>query len=130
MQRFYCIRKCFQTFGQYVKKQNADPIQLGGVGNMIIESLGAYNVMLPQYNSQMVTLSGLCICQIISDFPIYPLKDVENDIQRHYTSSGCTNSLPKLPSAVGGEIYLMICLKYFRYHPKPVHQLSSGLTLF
>ena len=56
----------------------------------------------------MVTLSRLFICQITSDFPIYPLKDVENDIQRHYTSSGGKNSLPKLPSAVGGEIHLMI----------------------
>ena len=74
----------------------------------------------------MVTLSGLCIRQITSDFLIYPLKDVENDIQRHYTSSGGTNSLPKLPSAVGGEIHLMIGVKYLRYHPKPVHQLPTS----
>ena len=66
---------------QYAKKQNADPIQLAGVGNMTMESLGAYSVMLRQYNSQMVTLSGLCIHQITSNFPIYLLKDVENDIQ-------------------------------------------------
>ena len=78
----------------------------------------------------MVTLSRLFICQITSDFPIYPLKDVENDIQQHCTSSGGTNSLPKLPSVVGGEIHLMIGVKYLRYHPKPVHQLPSGLTLF
>ena len=97
---------------------------------MMMESLGAYNVTLPEYNGQMVTLSRLCIRQITSDFPIYPLKDDENDIQRHNTSSGGTNSLPKLPSAVGGEIHLMIGVKYLRYHPKPVHQLPSGLTLF
>ena len=41
-----------------------------------------------------------------------------------------TNSLPKLPSAVGGEINLMIGMKYLRYHPKPEHQLPSGPTLF
>ena len=78
----------------------------------------------------MVTISRLFICQITSDFPIYPLKDVENDIQQHCTSSGGTNSLPKLPSVVGGEIHLMIGVKYLRYHPKPVHQLPSGLKLF
>ena len=127
---FIVSENAVKLLGKYAKKQNADTIQLGGVGNMTIESLGAYNVTLPQYNGQMVTLSGLCIRQLASDFPIYPLKDVENDIQQHYTSSGGTNSLPKLPSAVGGEIYLMIGVKYLRYYPKPVHQLPSGLTLF
>ena len=105
---FIVSENAAKLLGKYAKKQNADPIQLGGVGNMRMESLGAYNVTIPQYNGQMVTLSGLCIRQIISDFPIYALKDVENDIQQHYTSSGGTNSLPKLPSAVGGEIHLMI----------------------
>ena len=78
----------------------------------MMKSLGAYNITLPQYNGQMVALSGLCIPQITSDLPIYPLKDVENDIQQHCTSSGGTNSFPKLPSAVGGEIHLMIGVKY------------------
>ena len=127
---FIVSENAVKLLGKYAKKQNAEPIQLGGVGNMTMESLGACSVTLPQYNGQMVTLSGLCICQITSDFPIYPLKNVENDIQRHYTSSGGTNFLPKLPSAVGGEIHLMIGVKYLRYHPKPVHQLPSGLKLF
>ena len=127
---FILPENAVKLLSQYAKKQNADPIQFGGVGNMKMESLGAYNVTLPQYNGQMVTLSGLCIRQLTSDFPMYPLKDVENDIQRHYTSSGGKNSLPKLPSTVGGEIHLMIGVKYLRYHPKPVHQLPSGLKLF
>ena len=127
---FIVSENAVKLLGQYEKKQNADPIQLGGVGNMTMESLGAYKVRLPQYNDQMVILSGLCIRQITSDFPIYPLKDVTNDIQRHYTSSGGTNSLPKLPSVVGGEIHLMIAVKYLRYHPKPVHQLPLFQSSF
>ena len=127
---FILPENAVKLLGQYAKKQNPDPIQFGGVGNMKMESLGAYNVTLPQDNGQVVTLSGLCICQLTSDFPMYPLKDVENDIQRHYTSSGGTNFLPKLPSAVVGVIHLMIGVKYLRFHSKPVHQLPSGLTLF
>ena len=78
---FILSENAVKLLRQYAKKQNADPIQLAGVGNMTMESLGAYSVMLRQYNSQMVTLSGLCIHQITSNFPIYLLKDVENDIQ-------------------------------------------------
>ena len=78
---FILSENAVKLLGQYAKKQNADPMPLGGVGNMTMESLGAYNVTLPQYNGQMVTLSGLRIRQITSDFPIYPLKDVEDDIQ-------------------------------------------------
>ena len=127
---FIVSENAVKLLGKHAKKQNADTIQLGGVGNMTIESIGAYNVTLPQYNGQMITLSGICIHQVTSDFPIYPLKDVENDIQQHYTSSGGTNSLPRLPSAVGGEIHLMVGVRYLRYYPKPVHQLPFGLTLF
>ena len=107
-----------------------DPMLLGGVGNCSVKSRGSYNVTLPLYNGKGITLSGLCLDQITSNFPIYSLKEVEEDICKHYKSTKGTDQLPKLPSRVGGEIHLMIGVKYLRYHPKLVHQLPTGLTLY
>ena len=41
-----------------------------------------------------------------------------------------SSNLPKLPQTVGGEIDFMIDIKYLRYHPQPVFQLPSGLTIY
>jgi len=41
-----------------------------------------------------------------------------------------SDNLPKLAPFVGGEIDIMLGAKYLRYHPKPVFQLASGLTIY
>ncbi|XP_066911762.1 uncharacterized protein [Clytia hemisphaerica] len=127
---FILSEKAVALLGPHAKLKDNRRTPLGGVGNMSMKSLGSYYVDLPLHDGRTTTLSGICLKQITSEFPIYQLKQVEEDIHKHYKSSGGTKSLPKLPSCVGGEIHLMIGVKYMRYQPKPIHQLPSGLTLF
>ena len=127
---FILSTKAVQLLGQSAFKYSSEPINLGGVGKSITMSTGSYNVTLPLHNGKKITLSGICLDQITTNFPIYPLSEVERDIISDYQSTGRTNTLPKLPPSVGGEIHLMLGVKYLRYHPRLIHQLQSGLSLY
>lgn len=127
---FILSKKAVKLLGPCAQQEKSNPVQVGGIGNMSTNSTGLYTVTLPLHDGSTVTLSGLCLDQLTSEFPIYQLKEVEEDIHGHYKSTGGTTKLPKLQPSVGGEIHLMIGVKYLRYHPRLVHQLPSGLTLF
>ena len=40
------------------------------------------------------------------------------------------SSLPTVPTSVGGDVDLMIGIKYLRYHPEQIFKLPSGLTIY
>ena len=126
---FILSSKAVKLLGPMATMFNNKPINLGGVGDSVTTSIGSYYVTLPLHDGKSVTLSGLCLERITSTFPFYPLQQVEKDIVNDYRRIG-TKQLPRLPAVVGGEVHLMIGVKYLRYHPKLVHQLQSGLTLY
>ena len=107
-------------------------VTVGGVGQSTqISNLGIYKVKLPLHNGCDATLSGVCLPQITSTFPVYPLQKVGEDIQESYRQHGNDPSkLPSLATFAGGEIDIMLGIKYLRYHPKPIFQLPSGLTIY
>ena len=84
------------------------------------------------FNGDEVQMSVVCLNQITSAFPEYPIKGkVEDDIHKAFVSEGGKpNFLPKLQETVGGEVDFMIGIKYRRYHPSKVFQLPSGLTIY
>ena len=80
----------------------------------------------------MAVLSGICLENITSKFPNFPLHGaVMQDIQNAYESSGGdVSQLPLLPEFIGGEVDFMLGAKYLRYHPEKVFSLPSGLTIY
>ena len=125
--------RAVNKIGSKARQECHGPIQLGGVGGITTESLhGIYTVNLPLFNGEEAQLSGVCLDQITTAFPDYPVKgEVEDDIHEAYShSGGKPELLPKLPKYVGGEIDFMIGIKYLRYHPEKVFQLPSGLTIY
>ena len=77
-------------------------------------------------------MSGVCLDNITSNFPLYPLQGkVLNDIIKAYKDAVVdARTLPKIPKLVGGEIDFMIGIKYLKYYPKMIFQLLSGLTIY
>ena len=128
---FVISKDAVNKLGSRCIKESSNPVILGGVGNCQTEArLGTYSVKLPLHDGRQISLSGVCLEQITSRMPEYPLEEVAKDIQTSYTKLGGSCQLPKLPNSIGGEVDLMVGVKYLRYHPKLVHQLSSGLALF
>ena len=69
---FIVSSKGVQLLGSSAYKFDNQPILLKGVGESVISSLGSYHVSLPLYNGEIVTLSGLCLKEVTSTFPIFP----------------------------------------------------------
>ena len=108
------------------------PLVLNGVGdiNMICEH-GEWSVTLPMYNGEDISMRGICLDRITSEFPTYPLKKLQNDIHHHFgLEGGDPETLPKLPASVGGETDIMIGIQYLKIHPKPKFTLPNGFTIF
>ena len=128
---FVISKKGVEMLGPRCVKESSNPVILGGVGESKTESkLGIYRVNLPLYDGREVSLSGVCLEQITSKMPEYPLEEVAQEIHRKYSASGGHLPLPKLPTSIGGDVHLMIGVKYLRYHPKMIYQLPSGLAIF
>ena len=109
------------------------PIPVGGVGGVTTQSIhGIYTFTLPLATNIDVKMTGVCLDTLTSTFPLYPLQGkVENDIIQSWKESGGNiKQLPRLPPYVGGQIDVMIGIKYLRYFPIFVHQLPSGLTIY
>ena len=129
---FVIKQSAVKMLGSNATQESAQTIQLGGVGDTYTECThGTYNIRIPLHNGQTASLSGVCLEKITSTFPHYPLNKVEEDIHQCYKSfGGVTNTLPKLPSSVGGDVHLMIGVKYLRYYPRMIFQLPSGLAIY
>ena len=128
---FVISKNAIDLLGSRVKQISTQPINIGGVGDSTTQSLnGIYTVKLPLHNGNEVSLTGACLPKITETFPTYPLRDVEGDIDAAYKASGGTSTLPKLPSSIGGDVHIMIGIKYLRYHPSLKFQTPSGLTIY
>ena len=128
---FVITKKAVDLLGSRVKQISTQSVTLGGVGNSTTQSLnGIYTVKLPLHNGTEITLTGACLSKITETLPTYPLQDVEKDINKAHKSSGGTCKLPKLPASIGGDVHMMIGIKYLRYHPTIKFQTSTGLTIY
>ena len=122
-----------KKLGRRANKEFDGPIKLGGVGGIITETPhGIYSVKIPLVDKNDAIMTGICLDKITEEFPYYPLNGkVESDIKISYTKSGGdVRKLPRLPDKVGGNIHLMIGIKYLKYFPDVVFQLPSGLTIY
>jgi len=108
------------------------PLVLSGVGDQkTISEHGIYQVRVPMHDGNDINISGLCLDKVTAEFPKYDIRQVEQDIHSAYRATGQDpQSLPRLPSHVGGGTDFMIGIKYLKYFPKAVYQLPSGLTIY
>ena len=76
-------------------------------------------------------MQGRCLDKVTGDFPTFSLKDAEKTIRDSYMKSGGDfGELPCLPDNVGGEVDIMVGIKYLKYFPEQIHKLPSGLTIY
>ena len=107
------------------------PLLLEGVSGLTtVSKHGRYKVSLPLHTGEEIELEGLCVDNVTSAFPGYPLEEVENDLRAFAATKGNVTDLPKLPTDVGGETDIMIGSQYLKYYPKSLLMLPNGLTLY
>ena len=105
------------------------PLQITGVGDQKSDAEGLFFICLPLHDGSNVTLSGVCLPRITSEFPKYDLQEVETDLKSWAEEIGIVD-LPKLPTSVGGDVDILIGSKYLRYFPKIVFEHETGLGIY
>ena len=125
---FIIKQSAIKMLGKFSSQESSHSTLIGGVGNSTAATLGTYNITIPMGNGQLAKLRGVCMEKITSTFPRYPLTEVFNYICQSY--SGDRSALPKPSAFVGGDVHMMLGIKYNRYYPKLIHQLPSGLAIY
>ena len=131
--RHFCSRhEAVLRLGDRAVEIRPGPVTIGGVCGMTSTTpYGIHQIKLPLPDNKVAKMSGVCLEQITEKFPLYPLDRIESDIRKDFIATrGNLRGLPKLGSRVGGETDFMLGMKYYRYFPKEVHRLASGLVIF
>ena len=110
------------------------PIHLSGVGGQkSICEHGEYSVRLPLKSGEEANISGLCLDQVTSEFPRYPLRKVTGQLRNLCKNEGnesLSKTFPKMPKEVGGVTDILLGIKYVKYFPELVHMFPSGLSVY
>ena len=107
------------------------PLLITGVGGKrSVSEDGVYAVCLPLHNGRYAKFTGLCLPEVTTEFPKYPLKEVQNDIAKGCSDKKLVKTFPKLPESVGGEVDMLIGIKNIKWFPKLVFELDTGLGLY
>ena len=92
------------------------PLPLVGVsGHKSFSEHGVYRITLPLSNGKDATFSGLCLDKVTADLPRFQLKDIEDDIRKSCNEQGgsaLVNTLPRLPTEIGGETDILLGIQY------------------
>jgi len=126
----FVIRKdAIDRLGSHAVKVFTGCVNIGGVDGTSMQSIhGIYSVNNPLHDGQMIPISGICLNQITQTFPMYPLPSASSDFQKAYAiSSGDASKLPSLSKSIGGDVNIMV---YLRFHPKLVFHTSPGLSIY
>ena len=128
---FVVSHKAIELLGPRAKQLSSQPVTIGGVGTIRAHSDdGIYNVKIPLHNGTEASFSGVCLEKITETFPTYPLAEVEKDLNHQYHLARQPGKLPRLAPSIGGDVHIIIGIKYLRYHPSMKFQLESGLAIY
>ena len=109
------------------------PLYVKGVGDTRVRVECIVSICIPLRNGLNAVITGSCMIKITSDFPTFPLQEVEEDIRGACMSQNgeeFVNTLPRLPKDVGGDTDILLGTKFAKYLPKEIFRMDSGLTLF
>ena len=124
------VRKdAVDRLGSYATKIFDGPLNISGIGVASTSSNhGIYAINIPLADGQIASMSGICLDKLTQTFPMYPLDEAVSSI--HKAFNGDASLLPKLPKSIGGNIDIMIGIKYLRYHPNIIFKMATGLSIY
>ena len=81
---------------------------------------------------KLLSITGLCMPEITTPFPVYPLTAAFEDLQRNYMAEHPQGRpLPLTPRQIGGSsVDIMMGIRYVKYFPKLLYSLNCGLGIY
>ena len=80
---------------------------------------------------KFAAITALRMDRVSNKFPAWPLADAWQQLNTAYKKEGHKDELPAVDSSVGGrEVDILVGMRYFKYFPKLIFYLPSGLSVY
>ena len=110
-------------------KLSDGPIPLSVASGMTTYASAEYASLLPLANGNYQSVRGLTLKRVTGDMPKLNLIPAYEHIKSECASNRRIQNL-KVPSVVGGNIQMILGIKYQAIYPEVLHTFPSGLTVF
>jgi hypothetical protein len=108
---------------------NKGPIKFFAVGNNVLEAKQEWICNLKLKNGDYQLVQGLTIDKVTCPMPMIKTEEVLKELKNskpddHVLQNCCA------PAIIGGEIDMIIGIRYNRIAPELIHQLPYGLAIY
>ena len=110
-------------------KMEDGPIPLGVASGMVTYAEAEWASLIPLADGTQQCVRGLTMKRVTGDMPKLNLVPAFEAIKAKCKKSSKIQNL-KVPRIVGGEVKMIIGIKYQNIFPVPIHTLPNGLTVF
>ena len=105
------------------------PFVIGAVGDMKVMARDAWMVKCKMMDGGCQVLEGLTVDKVTSKFPRVNLDAAVKAVKSSQPGNKLLQNV-KIPSEVGGEVEILIGIKYNALFPTLIHMLPNGLALY
>ena len=110
-------------------KVKQGPFAIGAVGGVEVMAKDAWMVKVKMSDGGCHVLEGLSIERVTSDFPTVQLSEAVKAVKASKLNDKLIQNV-KVPDEVGGEVDLLLGIKYNVLFPVLIHMLPSGLAIY
>ena len=102
---------------------------MGGIGETRVKANNEYLCLMDLVDGSKQLVHGLSVDKITGKFPTFKLTEAAEEIKASAPTNKKVQSL-KVPSTIGGEVDILLGIRYLNCHPLLVHVLPNGLSIF
>ena len=115
---------------EFISVKLADgPIPLGVATGMTTYANAEFASLLPLANGNFQCVRGLTLKRVTGDMPALDLAPVFENIKAKCSSNKRLQNL-KVPNVLGGQIDMILGIRYQSIYPQVLHTFPNGLTVF
>ena len=115
---------------EFISVKLADgPIPLSVAGGSTAYASAEYASLLPLVNGNYQAVRGLTLKRVTGCMPELSLTAAYDQIKQQCSKNRRIQNI-KVPSIVGGEVQMILGIKYQSIYPEIIHTFPSGLTVF
>ena len=108
---------------------NEGPISCTGVGSIQLEARQEWIVKLRRKDGNIQLVQGLTLQKVCAPMPFINTVQAVNELKKSDPSNEVLQNCC-VPPIIGGEVKVILGIRYNNIGPKPIHTLESGLTIY
>ena len=110
-------------------KMRSGPISVGVASGITVKASAEWASLIPLADGGMQAVRGLTMPNVTQDMPEINMNEVFKAVKRTHQKVESIQKL-KVPKTLGGQVDMIIGIKYQNIYPELVHQFPNGLAVY